>query len=123
MLSAKVEFIDIESESIRFGDDITVNHTMHPHPNGATSFKISKNNFSVVYTTDCEHTNNKLNKNVLEIAKDADILIHDSHFTIEDLPKYVGWGHSSWKNAVDVAIQSNVQKLILFHYNQFDKFL
>ena len=117
MLNAKVEFIDIESDTIKIGDDININHTTHPHPNGATSYKISNNDFSIVYTTDCEHTNNILNKNVLDIAKNVDILIHDSHFTVEDLPKYVGWGHSSWKNAVDVATQSNVEKLILFHYN------
>ena len=116
MLNAKIEFINLKSEFIEVGDSITIDHTRHAHPNGATSFKISKDNFSIVYTTDCEHTNNNLNKNVLEIAKDSDILIHDSHFTVEDLQKHIGWGHSSWKNAVDVAKQSNIKKLVLFHY-------
>ncbi len=117
MLNAKVEFINIDSESIVVGNDIKVSHISHPHPNGASSFKITKNNFSIVYTTDCEHTNNILNKNVLKISQDANILIHDSHFTVEDLPKHSGWGHSSWEEAANVAIKSKVEKLILFHYN------
>ena len=35
----------------------------------------------------------------------------------DDLSKHAGWGHSSWKNAVDVAIESNIEKLILFHFS------
>ena len=35
----------------------------------------------------------------------------------EDLPAHKGWGHSSWKNAVDLAKVSNVNQLILFHFN------
>ena len=65
MLKAKVEFKDIESDFLQINDDITINHVMHPHPNGATSYRIYNNKFSVVYTTDCEHANNKLNKNTL----------------------------------------------------------
>ena len=75
------------------------------------------NDFSILYTTDCEHPDNQLNKNVLDIGSGADILIHDSHFLVEDLEEHKGWGHSSWKNAVDVAVQSNIEKLILFHFS------
>ena len=60
---------------------------------------------------------NNLNENVLAMAKNTDILIHDSHFTEEDLNTHIGWGHSSWKQAVNVAIKSNAKKLFLFHYS------
>ena len=33
------------------------------------------------------------------------------------MSKHIGWGHSSWKDAVDVAKTSNVKKLILYHFS------
>ena len=117
MLNAKINFINLKKDLIQITDNINIEHTNHPHPNGATSYKITIDDFSILYTTDCEHTNNHLNKNVTNIAKDVDILIHDAHFSKKDLSKHIGWGHSSWKDAVDVAKTSNVKQLILYHFS------
>ena len=67
--------------------------------------------------TDCEHPKDHLNHNVVDFASDSDILIHDAQYKAEDLHLYTGWGHSSWKEAVDVAIKSNSKKLVLFHHS------
>ena len=117
MLLANVNFKNLNGSKLRLSDNTIIEYTDHPHPNGATSYKLSVNDFSILYTTDCEHPDNQLNKNVLDIGSGADILIHDSHFLTEDLEEHKGWGHSSWKNAVDVAVQSNIEKLILFHFS------
>ena len=119
MLKAKLNFIDLnlDKNSIELDKNSSVHYTNHPHPNGATSYKVIVDDFSVVYTTDCEHPKNNLNKNVVQIAQNADVLIHDSHFTEDDLKEYIGWGHSSWKMASQVARQSEVKKLFLFHFN------
>ncbi len=116
MLKAKINFIELGNEPIVINNTI-INFKDHTHPNGATSYKVTIDDFSIVYSTDSEHENNNLNENVLEIAKNTDILIHDSHFTEEDLDNHIGWGHSSWKQAVNVAIKSNAKKLFLFHYS------
>ena len=117
MLSAEVNFIELSKNSMKISDNIIIDYIHHTHPNGATSYKINISDFSILYTTDCEHTDNILNQEVVEIAKSVNILIHDSHFTREDLPKHKGWGHSSWENAVELAKVANVNKLILFHFN------
>ena len=85
MMDATVNFIDLSNNFIQITDNIKIEYINHPHPNGATSYKLFIDNFSILYTTDCEHANNKLNKNVVTIAKDSNILIHDSHFTESDL--------------------------------------
>ena len=46
-----------------------------------------------------------------------DLLIHDSHFTTQDLPKHKGWGHSSCNQAVSMAKKSNSKQLALYHYS------
>ena len=116
MLEAKINFFDLEGDSIDISQTTSVKYINHTHPNSATSYRVDVNGHSTVYTTDCEHPKN-LNENVIDIAKDADILIHDAHFCVEDLQGYKGWGHSSWQQAIDVAIKANVKHLFLFHYN------
>ena len=58
-----------------------------------------------------------LNKNVLSIGENTDYLIHDCHFTRKDLDLHKGWGHSSWEDAANAAMETNAKKLILFHYS------
>ena len=103
--------------------DVKITCNEHAHPNGATSYKISCKNYDIVYTTDCEHAEDNLSKNVIEFAENADILIHDSHFTPEDLETHKGWGHSSWEQAAQVAKLAKINKLFLFHYSpEYDDF-
>tara|TARA_B100001996_G_scaffold380958_1_gene369433 strand:+ start:442 stop:1290 length:849 start_codon:yes stop_codon:yes gene_type:complete len=118
---AKINFIELdkttnEPKLVKL-NETAIYYSIHPHPNGANSFKIETNNKKIVYITDCEHPEGKLNPNVVRISNESDILIHDSHYTIRDLINHKGWGHSSWKQAVDVSITSNTKKLILFHYS------
>jgi ribonuclease BN (tRNA processing enzyme) len=44
-------------------------------------------------------------------------LIHDAQFTPEEKRDRPAWGHSSWREAVEVARRSGVQKLVLFHHD------
>ena len=116
-LKADITFIDLDENEILINNDITISNSLHAHPNGAYSIKIKILNKILTYSTDCEHSKEGLNQNVINFAEESDILIHDAQYTPEDLKKYKGWGHSSWENAVDVAIRSNSKKLILFHHS------
>ena len=116
MISAKISFLNIDATDFDI-KNIKVSTCLHPHPNSAFSISLKLFNKKITYITDCEHPKDHLNKNVIEFASDSDILIHDAQYTPEDQIKHIGWGHSSWQNAVDVAIQSNTKKLILFHHS------
>jgi len=116
MINAQLNFKSWEANTFNI-KNAEICHALHGHPNGANSYKIKVDNFNIVYATDLEHPEGKLNNNVVNLSKDADILIHDSHFSINDLVKHKGWGHSSWKQAADVAIESKTKKLILFHHS------
>ena len=117
MLSAKINFYNLDGNDININSKTSVSYLNHSHPNTATSYRVNVEGHSVVYTTDCEHPDKNLNKNVVSIANSADILIHDAHFSNEDLEKFKGWGHSSWGKAIQVAKEANVKQLVLFHYN------
>tara|TARA_Y100000994_G_scaffold132405_1_gene108557 strand:- start:5268 stop:6119 length:852 start_codon:yes stop_codon:yes gene_type:complete len=118
---AKINFIELpktsNEETLITINQTNIYYSLHPHPNGANSFRVETNNKKIVYITDCEHPDGKLNPNVINISNESDILIHDSHYTINDLSNHRGWGHSSWKQAAEVAIISRTNKLVLFHHS------
>ena len=117
MLNADVMFKELDDNETIINSNTKVTNSLHPHPNSAFSISIHTDDKKITYVTDCEHTKDKHNMNVVEFSKNSDILIHDAQYTPEDQIKHIGWGHSSWQNAVDVAIQSNTKKLILFHHS------
>jgi phosphoribosyl 1,2-cyclic phosphodiesterase len=44
------------------------------------------------------------------------ILIHDAMFTPAELEQHRGWGHSSYSEAVRLASEAGVRRLVLFHH-------
>ena len=116
-LSAKISFIDMSDDEIEINENTKVFNRLHPHPEKAYSIKINSFGKIITYVTDCEHPKDHLNHNVVDFASESDILIHDAQYRAEDLHLYKGWGHSSWKEAVDVATKSNSKKLVLFHHD------
>jgi len=44
------------------------------------------------------------------------LLIHDAMYTPEELEEHRGWGHSTFEEAVALAGEAGVQRLVLFHH-------
>ncbi len=58
------------------------------------------------------------NDKVISFFQGADILIHDSQYTHKEyISSKLGWGHSSFEQAVNVAHKAGVKKLLLFHHD------
>jgi ribonuclease BN (tRNA processing enzyme) len=45
------------------------------------------------------------------------VLIHDGQYTQDEYPSRLGWGHSFFEFAVEMAAQGHVKKLMLFHHD------
>lgn len=50
-------------------------------------------------------------------ARGAEVLIHDAAYTDAELARKAGWGHSSVEQAVALALDAGVKKLLLFHHD------
>jgi len=70
-----------------------------------------KKNISIV----SEHVKS-IDSKIIKFAKDANILIFDAQYTEEEFKSKIGWGHSTYNRAVEVALAANVEHLILFHH-------
>lgn len=53
----------------------------------------------------------------IDLARKADLLLHDGQYTSDEYTHTVGWGHSSIVNAVEFAVKAEVKKLLLFHHD------
>ena len=53
---------------------------------------------------------------LVEFVKGAKVLIHDTTYTAEEYDHYRGWGHSTYDDALALAIEAGVEHLVLFHH-------
>jgi phosphoribosyl 1,2-cyclic phosphodiesterase len=51
------------------------------------------------------------------LAEGADVLVHDCQYTASEYPAHVGWGHSSFAQALEFASQTRVKRLVTFHHD------
>jgi phosphoribosyl 1,2-cyclic phosphodiesterase len=52
-----------------------------------------------------------------DLARDADLLIHDCQYTDEEYPEHIGWGHSRIDDTLTFANRVGARRLLLFHHD------
>ncbi len=116
-MGAAIDFHQTDEDSLVF-ENVTAKALKHNHPGDAYSFRIEgkRDGKVLVFCTDIEH-GDEVDSNIVELAKDADLLIHEAQYTPDELPKHKGWGHSSWEQAVEVAKRASVKKLAITHHD------
>lgn len=87
------------------------------HPDRATGYRVDYQGASACYITDVEHLRDGLDQTLIAFIRDADLLIYDCTFDDRDFDRFVGWGHSTWQEAVRLADAANVSQLALFHHD------
>jgi phosphoribosyl 1,2-cyclic phosphodiesterase len=115
-MGSNIKFMEPEATRQTGAYDVTVTPYKHNHPGGAYSYKIEEENKTFVYCTDIEH-GETIDSGVVELSRNADLLIHDAQYSPDELAVKRGWGHSSWEQAMDVAKKANVKRLALTHHD------
>ena len=117
-MKARREFFAIDEGRVRIDDNVTVETKWLNHPQGCLGYRIESAEGVVVYATDNEPGDATFDKNVRSLAAGADILIYDAQYLPEEYEaKKRGWGHSHWREAVNVAMESGAKELVLFHHD------
>jgi phosphoribosyl 1,2-cyclic phosphodiesterase len=102
-------------------DDVIVESALLNHPGEAIGYRVNWRGHAVAYVTDTEHFADRLDENVVQLSRNADILIYDAMYTDEEYgnprSSKVGWGHSTWQEAVKVAKAAGVKQLVIFHHD------
>jgi len=124
-LAAHVDFSEIAEEQ-RDGDGFAVTAFAVRHPGGALGYRFSDRDgtgASFVYISDNElgsaesyHTGPDWDKRVVQFVKGAKVLVHDATYTADEYAQHRGWGHSTYQDAVTLALAAGVEQLVLFHH-------
>jgi phosphoribosyl 1,2-cyclic phosphodiesterase len=116
-LKSDIQFDNKVTQSSLEIDGTLIDSIPLRHPQGGLGFRFREEHKTLVFLTDNELdvTGNSFGDYV-EFCQGADILIHDSQFTPEEIPSHRGWGHSDYQSALDLAFEAHVKKLVLFHH-------
>jgi phosphoribosyl 1,2-cyclic phosphodiesterase len=119
-MGANFEFLQIRDASRHFSAAnnvaTVVTALRHNHPGGAYTFRIERNGKVLVVCTDVEHQE-QMDPQLVELARGADLLVHDAQFTPEELRNRRGWGHSSYDQAMQFAEMAGAKRLALTHHD------
>lgn len=125
-LAAAIEVREVGEAGQLLGQCLVHSHPAR-HPGGALGYRVAPCNSpeaSLVYLPD-----NELSPDVpypdqpadwrdrlVAFARGAAVLVHDSMYTAEEYRSHRGWGHSTYEDAVALALDANVGTLVLFHH-------
>ena len=95
------------------------------HPGPTVGYRIAADDGTVVYLPDHEpalglHSGKWLKREWIsgyDLAADADLLIHDAQYSEAEYQRCIGWGHSTYRHALEFAAQVGARELVPFHHD------
>jgi phosphoribosyl 1,2-cyclic phosphodiesterase len=90
-----------------------------PHKGGRTfGYRVEDGRSALVYVSDHgPAAPDAFSPAVLDLARDADVLLHDAQHTAEEWPARSHFGHSSADYAVGLGVAAGVRHIVLFHHD------
>jgi phosphoribosyl 1,2-cyclic phosphodiesterase len=115
--------IDVGSHQV---EGFTVTAAEVPHKGGRTfGYRITEGDRSLAYIPDHGPLalgpgldgHGPVHEAVLELARGADVLLHDSQFVAAELPVAEAYGHATVDYCCRLAHDAGVDRLVLFHHS------
>ena len=129
-----VQFDDVEAtmefrtlDGSRSAASYTIDTLSVLHPGGALGFRLHAPGDSaprLVYIPDNElaaagsyDSPADWHEQIVAFTRNAAILVHDATFTAAEYETHRGWGHSRYDDALALAREARVERLVLFHHS------
>jgi phosphoribosyl 1,2-cyclic phosphodiesterase len=110
---AQKRFHHLEEDAFEV-EDLRISSARLHHPDGVTAYRIERNGTVLCVATDVEHGEPDSDHKLRELAEGADVLIYDAQYLPDEYEMAkVGWGHSTWTEAVHLAKECGVGRLVL----------
>ncbi len=99
-------------------DDITIDCYPLKHPGGSYAYRVRENNKTFIFCTDVEITGETLEQlgNHSDFFLNADLMVLDSQYTLDESFQKFSWGHTCYTVAVNCGVRWNVRNLVLTHH-------
>jgi CheY-like chemotaxis protein/phosphoribosyl 1,2-cyclic phosphodiesterase len=132
-LAATIRYHDLAEGRFTLGG-VRVTSRYLNHPGIAMGYRLEADGVTVVYATDHEPHSphqpdvggpagsrtppvHREDQRHVEFLAGADLVIHDTQYTLAEYQGKVGWGHTPAERAVDFAVAAGARRLALFHHD------
>jgi ribonuclease BN (tRNA processing enzyme) len=121
-LGASIELVAVDGAAKDPGFDchgVHVRARLNPH--GATqalAYRFEEDGRALVYASDSGYPAGGPSADVRALYRGADVLIHDCTYSPEDRAERLARGFSSIADAAQAAVEAEVKRLVMFHYDQ-----
>jgi phosphoribosyl 1,2-cyclic phosphodiesterase len=122
-LPARVSFEETQTTSWKLGPAV-VEAAFVNHRGPTLGYRITDGDTTLAYIPDHEPAlGQRLEQSDVDwisgsaLARDADLLIHDSQYFDAEYGDHVGWGHSGLSDTMAFAHRTGVRRLVLFHHD------
>ena len=124
-LPSRITFHDAPEEPVSIGS-ATVRAAKVTHQGPTVGYRVEEQGRSFVYLPDHEPSLGTDLRTIPpewmsghDIARGADVLLHDAQYRDHEYGDHVGWGHSSIGATMQFAIKAEVDRLVLFHHDPY----
>jgi phosphoribosyl 1,2-cyclic phosphodiesterase len=125
-LDATIDFRELAEGEVQGGNGYSVTAMEVRHPGGALAYRFTEPRTkpsALVYVSDNElgpaeryQTPSGWRERFVEFVRGATVLVHDTTYTTEEYDFHRGWGHSTFREVTELALQTGVETLVLFHH-------
>jgi phosphoribosyl 1,2-cyclic phosphodiesterase len=141
-LASNIEYLDLKEDRLDLGDGITVVTKYLNHPVSCLGYRFESKDkaFCTVFDTEpfrnvfCvdpddpsydeamasegEQVAAEQNQRIEEFMKNADFIVHDTQYTRKEYESSrLGWGHSTFEQAIAMAKRAGVKRMAFFHHD------
>lgn len=114
---ANIEYRDFRAGEVLYPKaNVTLRTAPLDHPDGATGYRLEYAGRVLAYLTDME-SKGAFSPQLVELARDADMMIYDCTYTTEEIASKKGWGHSTWQQGMRLANAAGAKTFCLFHHD------
>jgi phosphoribosyl 1,2-cyclic phosphodiesterase len=122
-MKARLNFFELNGP-VKIGP-IQVCHEYLNHPGIAIGFRVGDGRKSLVYLSDHEpfwrmygqEAGAREDRRIVEFVRGADFFICEAQYSDEEYAGKKGWGHGTFDDAIAIAAQAQVRRLVLFHHD------
>lgn len=117
-LSKNISFHTVKPNTNFVVDGLSVSFCKMKHPGNSYSYAFTENGKKFVYATDLEltQTDYSHDDNIKKVFYNADAVVLDSQYTLEEAYQKENWGHSTFSYALDFAVAMKIKSIYMFHH-------
>jgi phosphoribosyl 1,2-cyclic phosphodiesterase len=124
-IPSNLSFHDAPETAVTIGS-ATVRAAKVTHQGPTVGYRIEEDGQAIVYLPDHEPAIGTDLSTIsadwmsgYDLARGADLLLHDAQYREHEYDAHVGWGHSSIADTIEFATKAGVERVMLFHHDPY----